>query len=58
MDQIESRLTELGLTLPAPLTLPGNFQLVKMHNGLAYIAGHGTIRPVRVCQSTGFTENA
>ncbi|MGH3104926.1 MAG: RidA family protein [Gaiellaceae bacterium] len=41
MGRIESRLSELGLTLPAPLTPPGNFQLVKMHNGLAYIAGHG-----------------
>lgn len=45
MGRIESRLTELGLTLPAPLTPPPgvtfNFQLVKVHNGLAYIAGHG-----------------
>jgi enamine deaminase RidA (YjgF/YER057c/UK114 family) len=39
--RIESRLDELGLTLPAPLTPPGTFQLVKVHNGLAYIAGHG-----------------
>lgn len=41
MGRIESRLDELGLTLPAPLAPPGNFQLVKVHNGLAYIAGHG-----------------
>ena len=45
MGRIESRLTEFGLTLPAPLTPPPgvtfNFQLVKVHNGLAYIAGHG-----------------
>jgi enamine deaminase RidA (YjgF/YER057c/UK114 family) len=39
--RIESRLDELGLTLPTPLTPPGTFQLVKVHNGLAYIAGHG-----------------
>ena len=39
--RIESRLDELGLTLPAPLAPPGNFQLVKVHDGLAYIAGHG-----------------
>jgi enamine deaminase RidA (YjgF/YER057c/UK114 family) len=41
MGRIESRLAELGLTLPAPLVAPGNFQLVKLHNELAYIAGHG-----------------
>lgn len=43
--RIESRLSELGLTLPAPLTPPPGvrlpFQLVKIHNDLAYIAGHG-----------------
>src|SRR5215212_5777270 len=41
MGRIESRLEELGLTLPAPLVPPGNFQLVNVHGGLAYIAGHG-----------------
>lgn len=41
MGRIETRLEELGLTLPAPLVPPGTFQLVKVHNGLAYIAGHG-----------------
>jgi len=45
MSRVESRLNELGLTLPAPLTPPPdasfNFQLVKVHDGLAYIAGHG-----------------
>lgn len=39
--RIEANLEALGLTLPAPLVPPGNFQLVKMHGGLAYIAGHG-----------------
>jgi enamine deaminase RidA (YjgF/YER057c/UK114 family) len=39
--RIESRLVELGLKLPQPLVPPGNFELVKVHNGLAYIAGHG-----------------
>ncbi len=38
---IEAKLERMGLTLPAPLTPPGNFQLVKLHGGLAYIAGHG-----------------
>ena len=41
MGRIESRLDELGLTLPEPLAPPGNFQPVKVHGGLAYIAGHG-----------------
>jgi hypothetical protein len=39
--RIEDRLSELGLTLPAPMTPPGTFELVKVHDGLAYIAGHG-----------------
>jgi len=39
--RIEAKLEALGLTLPAPLVPPGNFQLVKLHAGLAYIAGHG-----------------
>ena len=38
---IEAKLEKMGLTLPAPLTPPGNFQLIKVHGGLAYIAGHG-----------------
>ncbi len=41
MALIETRLSELGLTLPTPLKPPGNFELIKVHNGLAYIAGHG-----------------
>jgi enamine deaminase RidA (YjgF/YER057c/UK114 family) len=41
MGRIEDRLGELGLTLPAPIVPPGNYQPVKMHDGLAYIAGHG-----------------
>jgi hypothetical protein len=45
MGRIDNRLDELGLTLPAPLTPPAgaafNFQLVKVYEGLAYIAGHG-----------------
>ncbi len=39
--RIEAKLEQMGLTLPQPLTPPGNFQLVKVHRGLAYIAGHG-----------------
>jgi YjgF/chorismate_mutase-like, putative endoribonuclease len=41
MGRIESRLEELGVTLPEPLVPPGTFQLVKVYGGLAYIAGHG-----------------
>ena len=41
MGKIETRLEELGMTLPAPIVPPGNYQLVKVHAGLAYIAGHG-----------------
>ncbi len=39
--KVEAKLEQLGLTLPAPLEPPGNFQLIKVHGGLAYIAGHG-----------------
>jgi hypothetical protein len=39
--RIESRLEELGLTLPAPIVPPGNYRLIKIHEGLGYIAGHG-----------------
>ena len=43
MSVIESRIDELGLVLPAPMDPPGNFQLVNIHDGLAYIAGHPPI---------------
>lgn len=39
--RIEAKLEALGLSLPAPLVPPGNFELVKLHGGLGYIAGHG-----------------
>lgn len=41
MSRIENELERRGLSLPEPLTAPGNFELVKVHEGLAYIAGHG-----------------
>ena len=41
MGRIEPSLQARGLSLPEPLTPPGNFQPVRVHNGLAYIAGHG-----------------
>ena len=39
--QIEAKLDAMGLALPAPLVPPGTFELVKVHRGLAYVAGHG-----------------
>lgn len=38
---IEARLERLGHTLPAPLVPPGNFELVRVHGGIAYVSGHG-----------------
>ena len=38
---IAQKLQDLNLSLPAPLQPPGNFELVTLHGGLAYIAGHG-----------------
>lgn len=43
MSRIEARLDELGLTLPRPMKPPGNFQLVKLHGRVAYVAGHPPI---------------
>ena len=43
MAGIESRLDALGLSLPAPMAPPGNFRLVSVHGGLAYISGHTAI---------------
>jgi enamine deaminase RidA (YjgF/YER057c/UK114 family) len=43
MGRIETRLEELRLVLPAPMNPPGNFKLVNLHEGLAYVAGHPPI---------------
>jgi len=43
MSRVEARLEELGLVLPAPMNPPGNFKLVNVHGGIAYIAGHPAI---------------
>jgi enamine deaminase RidA (YjgF/YER057c/UK114 family) len=40
---VEARLDELGLVLPAPMDPPGNFKLVNVYGGLAYVAGHPAI---------------
>jgi enamine deaminase RidA (YjgF/YER057c/UK114 family) len=43
MGGIDDRLRELGLTLPKPMAAPGNFELVSVHAGIAYVAGHAPI---------------
>jgi len=43
MSRVEARLEELGLVLPVPMNPPGNFRLVTVHGGLAFIAGHPAI---------------
>jgi enamine deaminase RidA (YjgF/YER057c/UK114 family) len=43
MSEIEARMEQLGLQLPAPMKPPGNFKLAQVHNGLCYIAGHTAI---------------
>ena len=41
MSRMEAELERRGLALPEPLIPPGTFELVKVHAGLAYVAGHG-----------------
>ena len=45
MAQIESRLKELGLTLPPPVQAPGGFKLpfpwINVRDGRAFVSGHG-----------------
>lgn len=45
ISRIESRLTELGLELPAPFAPPAgvefSFDLVRVSGGHAYVSGHG-----------------
>jgi enamine deaminase RidA (YjgF/YER057c/UK114 family) len=43
VSRIEDRLEQLGLTLPQPMAPPGNFELVTVHAGVAYVAGHAPI---------------
>lgn len=43
MGRIDGRLEELGLTLPEPMEPPGNFELVTVHAGVAFVAGHAPI---------------
>jgi enamine deaminase RidA (YjgF/YER057c/UK114 family) len=47
MGRIEDRLDELGLVLPQPFTAPEGvefkFELIRVHDGIGYISGHGPI---------------
>jgi len=43
MGRIDGRLQALGLSLPAPMDPPGNFELVTVHAGIAFVAGHAPI---------------
>jgi enamine deaminase RidA (YjgF/YER057c/UK114 family) len=47
MSEIGDRLEELGLVLPEPMRAPRgvtfSFDLVRIHDGLAYISGHGPV---------------
>jgi enamine deaminase RidA (YjgF/YER057c/UK114 family) len=43
MSRVETRLNELGLGLPSPMDPPGNFKLVNVYGGLAYVAGHPAV---------------
>jgi len=47
MGEIERRLTELGLTLPAPIKLPPGavlpFPWVRVHGNRAFVSGHGAL---------------
>jgi len=38
---VEAKLEQLGHTLPEPIVPPGNYELVKVHDGIAYVSGHG-----------------
>jgi enamine deaminase RidA (YjgF/YER057c/UK114 family) len=40
VDGIETRLEDIGLSLPTPMEPPGNFKLVNVHGTIAYVAGH------------------
>jgi|SRR5690242_4725019 enamine deaminase RidA (YjgF/YER057c/UK114 family) len=43
MSRVEARLGKLGVVLPAPMEPPGNFKLINVHDGIAYVAGHPPI---------------
>src|SRR5215212_7948866 len=52
MGLVEDRLAERGMELPRPFAAPPGiefrFELVRMHEGLAYVSGHGPLDGDRV----------
>ena len=44
MTQVEAKLDALGLTLSAPLSLPGNFVHAVTVGNLVFLSGHVPIR--------------
>jgi enamine deaminase RidA (YjgF/YER057c/UK114 family) len=51
MGRIEERLEDLGLELPEPFSAPEGiefkFELVRVHDGIGYVSGHGPIDGIR-----------
>ena len=49
MSQVESKLKELGLTLPKPLVMPAGvtlpFPWIRVRGNRAFISGHGPLNP-------------
>ena len=49
MGEIETRLGEMGLVLPAPVKLPPGVKLgfpwVRIHGDRAFVSGHGALNP-------------
>ena len=47
--EIERKLAEMGLALPAPVVVPPGvklpFSFVRIHGGIAYVSGHGPQNP-------------
>ncbi len=48
MSRVEDRLEELGISLPAAMVPPGNFKLVNVDEGVAYVSGHAPMDGSRV----------
>ncbi len=52
MSEIEDRLHQIGLELPAPVVAPPGvrlpFALVRVHGAMAYVSGHGPLDGDRV----------
>ena len=49
----ERRLHELGIVLPEPLPVVGNYRLAKRHHDTVYLAGHVSLKLDRTGLITG-----